>query len=48
MAISSAMLIVGRAVAGMGTAGLFTGAMVIISYMIPLYRRPSKFRSLAI
>ncbi len=37
------MLIVGRAVAGIGAAGLFSGALVIISHMIPLRQRPSKF-----
>jgi MFS family permease len=39
---SSVMLIVGRAVAGMGAAGLFSGALVIVSHMIPLRQRPSK------
>lgn len=37
------MLIVGRAVAGIGAAGLFSGALVIVSHMIPLRQRPSKF-----
>src|SRR5277367_735422 len=32
---SSTMLIVGRAVAGMGAAGLFSGALNIISHSIP-------------
>lgn len=41
-AVSSVMLIVGRAVAGMGAAGLFSGALVIISHSIPLRQRPSK------
>lgn len=39
------MLIVGRAVAGMGAAGLFSGALVIVSHMIPLRRRPGKSKA---
>lgn len=35
------MLIVGRAVAGIGAAGLFSGALNIISNSIPLRNRPS-------
>ncbi|TEA10097.1 Efflux pump mlcE [Colletotrichum sidae] len=37
---SSTMLIVGRAVAGMGSAGLFNGALTIIGNTVPLARRP--------
>ena len=37
------MLIMGRAVAGIGAAGLFSGALVIVSHTIPLRQRPSKF-----
>lgn len=40
-AVSSVMLIVGRAVAGMGAAGLFSGALVILSRSIALRQRPS-------
>jgi hypothetical protein len=39
-ATSSAMLIIGRAVAGVGAAGLFSGGMTIIGYSVPLRRRP--------
>ncbi|KAH0527546.1 hypothetical protein TsFJ059_002539 [Trichoderma semiorbis] len=39
-ATSSTMLIVGRAVAGMGSAGLLTGGLIIISACVPLHRRP--------
>ena len=39
---SSVVLIVGRAVAGLGAAGLFSGALVIIAHTIPLRLRPSK------
>lgn len=41
LSISSKMLIVGRAIAGMGAAGLFSGALVIIAESIPLRQRPS-------
>ena len=36
---SSTMLIVGRAVAGVGAAALFSGAMIIIGYSVPLRKR---------
>ncbi|XDG05722.1 hypothetical protein ABKA04_005337 [Annulohypoxylon sp. FPYF3050] len=39
----STIFIVGRAVAGMGTAGLFSGSIVILSYALPLRRRPFMF-----
>lgn len=38
--VSSVMLIIGRAVAGMGAAGLFSGALIIISRSVPLRQRP--------
>ncbi|KAK5723694.1 hypothetical protein LTR15_005393 [Elasticomyces elasticus] len=41
VATSSKMLIVGRAIAGMGTAGLQNGAMTIISACVPLHKRPA-------
>lgn len=37
---SSIALILGRAVAGLGAAGLFSGAVVIIAHNIPLRLRP--------
>ncbi|KAI2628763.1 MFS general substrate transporter [Hypoxylon sp. NC1633] len=40
---SSAIFVVGRAVAGMGSAGLFSGSIVILSYSLPLRRRPAMF-----
>ncbi|KAF3761297.1 MFS general substrate transporter [Cryphonectria parasitica EP155] len=40
---SSTAFIVGRAVAGMGTAGLFSGAVVILAYTLPLRQRPLAF-----
>lgn len=42
-AADSTIFIVGRAVAGMGTAGLFSGSIVILSYALPLRRRPFMF-----
>ncbi|KAK0707661.1 major facilitator superfamily domain-containing protein [Lasiosphaeris hirsuta] len=40
-AVSSSMLIVGRAVAGMGASGLNNGALTIVTCIVPLHRRPS-------
>jgi EmrB/QacA subfamily drug resistance transporter len=37
---SSVALIVGRAIAGIGSAGIFSGALVIIAYTVPLVKRP--------
>ena len=37
---SSTALIIGRAIAGLGNAGLFQGAVVIIVYIVPLHKRP--------
>lgn len=37
---TSNALIVGRAVAGIGSAGIFSGALVIIAYTVPLVKRP--------
>ncbi|RYP66871.1 hypothetical protein DL769_005903 [Monosporascus sp. CRB-8-3] len=39
-AVSSAMLIVGRAVAGIGAAGIINGALIVISASVPMERRP--------
>lgn len=43
VAPSSNAFIVGRAVAGIGTAGLFSGGVVILSYTLPLRQRPMAF-----
>lgn len=43
VASSSTVLIVGRAIAGIGVAGIFSGAMVIISMTVPLQKRPAVF-----
>ena len=37
---NSTVLIIGRAIAGLGNAGLFQGAVVIIVYIVPLHKRP--------
>ena len=37
---TSEALIVGRAIAGVGSAGIFTGALVIVAYTVPLEQRP--------
>ena len=37
---SSVALIVGRAIAGIGAAGIFSGAILIIAALVPLQKRP--------
>ncbi|KAJ7284548.1 MFS transporter [Mycena rebaudengoi] len=37
---NSEALIVGRAIAGLGSAGIFTGALIIIAHSVPLSKRP--------
>lgn len=37
---NSVGLIMGRAVAGMGAAGIFSGALLIVSRTVPLAQRP--------
>jgi MFS family permease len=39
-ATNSTMLIVGRAVAGVGAAAIFSGGMTIVGYSVPLRKRP--------
>jgi MFS family permease len=41
VAPSSAVFIVGRAVAGLGAAGIFNGGLTIISTVVPLEKSPS-------
>lgn len=43
LAPNSTAFIIGRALAGVGTAGLFSGAIVIFSYTLPLRKRPAAF-----
>jgi MFS family permease len=40
VAPSSKVLIAGRAIAGSGAAGLFSGGMTIVGFTVPLRRRP--------
>lgn len=40
VAPNSTALIIGRAVAGLGSAGIFTGALVTIAHTVTLERRP--------
>lgn len=40
VAPNSTALIVGRAIAGLGSAGIFSGALIIIAYTVPLSKRP--------
>ncbi|KAF2845739.1 major facilitator superfamily transporter [Plenodomus tracheiphilus IPT5] len=37
---SSMMLIIGRAIAGLGSGGIFTGAILIMLNVVPLHKRP--------
>jgi MFS family permease len=37
------MLIIGRAVAGIGSSGLMNGGMTILSASMPLHKRPKYF-----
>ncbi|ORY01729.1 major facilitator superfamily domain-containing protein [Clohesyomyces aquaticus] len=37
---SSMILIIGRAIAGLGSSGIFTGAILIMLQIVPLHRRP--------
>jgi hypothetical protein len=37
---TSEALIVGRAIAGIGQAGIFCGALIIVAYSVPLNKRP--------
>lgn len=37
---SSVVLIIGRAIAGLGSAGLFSGGILIIAHSVPLVQRP--------
>ena len=40
IAPTSKALIVGRAIAGLGSAGIFTGALIIVANTVPLGKRP--------
>ncbi|KAM5362455.1 hypothetical protein ACJZ2D_012537 [Fusarium nematophilum] len=38
---NSTAFIIGRAIAGLGSAGLFSGAVLVIAHSVPLYKRPA-------
>ncbi|TQN65339.1 Aspyridones efflux protein [Colletotrichum shisoi] len=40
IAPNSITLILGRAIAGLGSAGIFSGALIILAYSVPLEKRP--------
>ncbi|PKX97734.1 MDR family MFS transporter [Aspergillus novofumigatus IBT 16806] len=40
VAPSSTALIIGRAIAGLGSAGISSGAIIIVTYSVPLIKRP--------
>ncbi|KAJ7499973.1 DHA14-like major facilitator [Mycena latifolia] len=40
VAPNSNALIVGRAIAGLGSAGIFSGALIIVAHSVPLAKRP--------
>ncbi|KAF7561417.1 hypothetical protein G7046_g2724 [Stylonectria norvegica] len=40
VAQNSVTLIVGRAISGVGSAGIFAGALTILAYTVPLHQRP--------
>lgn len=42
------MLIVGRAVAGLGASGLTNGALTILAAAVPMHKRPRKFKCFAL
>lgn len=45
-ATNSTTFIIGRAVAGLGSAGLFSGAIILMVHTIPLHKRPAYVGSL--
>jgi MFS family permease len=40
VAPNSVALIVGRAIAGLGSAGILTGSFVVVAHAVPLNQRP--------
>lgn len=41
VAPNSTALIIGRAIAGAGAAGLMSGALIILAFTVPLHKRPA-------
>ena len=48
VATSSKMLIVGRAIAGIGGSGILNGGFTIIAGCVPMPKRPGMFQALAL
>lgn len=48
VSISSKMFIIGRAVSGLGAAGIMNGGLTILSACVPLEKRPRKSYNFAI
>ncbi|KAF3902879.1 hypothetical protein AA313_de0208283 [Arthrobotrys entomopaga] len=46
VAPSSNALIIGRAIAGLGVGGIFSGGIVILAYTLPLQKRPLAFAAI--
>jgi MFS family permease len=40
VAPNSISLIVGRAIAGLGSAGILTGSFIVVAHAVPLHQRP--------
>ena len=40
LAPNSMTLIIGRAIAGLGSAGILTGSFVVVAHAVPLQQRP--------
>lgn len=40
VAPNSVALIIGRAIQGLGSAGILTGSFVVVSHAVPLHKRP--------
>lgn len=40
VAPNSEVLIVGRAIAGLGCSGIFSGSLIILAHSVPLHQRP--------
>jgi predicted MFS family arabinose efflux permease len=48
LAPNSAVLIIGRAIQGLGSAGIVTGSFVIIGHCVPMVKRPVYFASVGL
>lgn len=40
VAPNSVSLIIGRAIAGLGSAGILTGSFIVVAHAVPLQKRP--------